>query len=455
MIDFSFYRELFNLKSTRHSLNMGVLCIFMFIFLTSINLLSIKTNRLFDVSKDSLSTLTPVTENVLKQIDEKIEVKVFYTGNRRVARRIETILKLYQQSQGLIRIDYVNAFSQPKTAERYVKKAATSSSQGFMVFIDYKGKTVHVEAPYHEESFTTAFMKLLNSKRTQVYLTYGHGERQVKRSRTGRDLSLLKKVLESFSFQVEELLLFNNTEIPKKSLLFVAGPTKDFSEKELKLLKEFLDKGGSVFLALEPSVKIKNLQKFLKIFGLTFENNFVLDRSSGLEDGLLATTDYNDSHEVTKGFKGGRKITIFPTVGSFTSKEKKEYKVSILVFSSPHSFAIKEFKSQKISVKPQAYPLVLEVKKYGSETFKFIVSGDIDFLSSNYLETYFNKDLAINIFNYLTDRKNLVSIPRKQLKTSNIILTSVRKATLALTVFIVPLILFSLSFLFWLRGRKS
>ena len=458
-IDLPFYKELLLLKSTRHGLNMGVLCLFTFTFIVAINYFASNFNKTFDVSKDKISTLNPLTQKILKQLPEKIDVKIFSSRGRRAVRNLESTLDLYKKSHANFHIEYINPLSYPQKTKDFIEKTPGASiNENLMVFLEYKGRTAFVESPYGEEQWSTTLRKLSSSKKTKVYFVYGHGQRSLSKTPSGRDVHLLKEALESFSFEIQSLFLLKEKALPKDAqFLVILGPSKKFLPKELNLLQNHLKAGGSLFIALEPGSST-NLDQFLEKFGVTFDNNFLIDRSSGLEDGVLAAITYHPSHNITKGFQENQKVTLYPTVSSFSGKTQKGYHITTLVQSSPRSFAIKQFKSQKVKVTPKPYPLILEVttaQDSKQKKFKLLVSGDVDFLSSAYFSAYFNKDLAMNIFNDLSGQTQFISFPKKTPPIPPFVLTTTRQATLALATFFPPLILLTLSFIFWLRGRKQ
>jgi hypothetical protein len=86
-------------------------------------------------------------------------------------------------------------------------------------------------------------------------------------------IELLHKTLQDQNFDVRKLTTAEGlgNEIPKDAAaVFVIGPTSPFSEAEAKSLTDYAQKGGRLFLALDPEASLA-FDELLKPLGLSFK----------------------------------------------------------------------------------------------------------------------------------------------------------------------------------------
>src|SRR5207249_1494870 len=149
------------------------------------------------------------------------------------------------------------------------------------------------------------------------------------------------------------------------SVVVIAGPKIDFFAPEVDALKKYLDKGGKLFLELDPpdkadSAPLANLIALAHDWGIQAGNNVVVD-VSGM--GRLIGTD-----------------APAPKPGDDPNAPKRETRVVVL--------------------------------------------GDSDFASNGVLGIQGNRDLFMNIVGWLSQQENLISIRPKELDDRRITMTS-------------------------------
>ena len=105
-----------------------------------------------------------------------------------------------------------------------------------------------------EEALTNALIEVTRGSAKKVYFTKGHGEHAVGDS-TERGLKNFVDSLKSEGYQTDEIVLAEHKEMPADTAaLVVAGPVGGFSEGEVKLVKEWVDKGGKIVAMVDPGV---------------------------------------------------------------------------------------------------------------------------------------------------------------------------------------------------------
>ena len=67
---------------------------------------------------------------------------------------------------------------------------------------------------------------------------------------------MLKTFIENENIKFQELNLFDVAAIPAEmKTIMIAGPQYDFSDREMKLLRDFWNKQGRILLLLDPAAK--------------------------------------------------------------------------------------------------------------------------------------------------------------------------------------------------------
>jgi hypothetical protein len=85
----------------------------------------------------------------------------------------------------------------------------------------------------------------------------------------GSTIIVLKTFIENENIKFQELNLFDVDAIPKDlKAIMIIGPQYDFSDREMKLLRDFWDKQGRILLLLDPSAKTPRLDGFLNELGV-------------------------------------------------------------------------------------------------------------------------------------------------------------------------------------------
>ncbi len=131
----------------------------------------------------------------------------------------------------------------------------------------------------------------LSSGERIAYLTEGHGELTAEGSGRSRSLQGLTQTMEGMGFQIERLGLQKLPEgVPREAdVVMIPGPDSPFMDREIEALANFLDRGGALWIALEPEYARKarrNSKDERPLLGGLLERIGV-----ELGDGVLASTD--------------------------------------------------------------------------------------------------------------------------------------------------------------------
>ena len=310
----------------------------------------------------------------------------------------------------------------------------------------------------------------------------GHGEKRID-DFENQGFSTVKEALEKDGFKVEKSLLLQSGKIPSDTELFIIpGPEKPILPEEQKLIQQYLDKGGSVLLLLDPQSKA-GIENFLKQWGIDTPDSFVIDPMSKLFGGDYAEPVVSQyiAHEITSDFA---LPTIFPLLRTVTTIKSTSADTTEFLLTGANSWgeinlnALKEGQSQfdeKSDIKGPVAVAVVSTREIPTEKEKkpendnktdppadqknikkahLTVIGDSDFASNQYFNFSGNGDLFLNVASFLAEEENLISIRPKERKNSPLSLTSDQGMLILMLGLLTPSFVIFIGVRTWWRRRR-
>lgn len=509
--DYKFYLEFLSMKTTKDSLSLGWSLFFLIVFLTAAGFLGLRFNKTFDLTEEGINSLAPQSQDILKALNKDLNIMIFYNGDqisdaaRMIKNSLSSSLSLYKQESSRLKIRFIDSYVETALAEEYLSNLSDKTQKEIFVFAEYEGRSVRVDEPFMEESFTSAIIKAKKREKKEIYFLVGHGERDLKDDQVN-GLKTFEQYLSDSAFILKEWSFIQDGVPPSPpALILIVGSRRPFLKEELNWLKNYLEKeGGRLFIALDPGEK-HNLQEFLKQFHLNFQNNFIVSQMGYLYGGAAKALGlfFDNSNSITKKFQEGKDITLFDKASAVdVSKDfPKDYKFSYLLKSHPGSFSVpnlrdkievgalsqqnmaveitgtikksadKEEKSDKKENEANSHDKHSHDKKDNSsseesgskkqknketeKTFRMVVFGDSDFLTNKHFYQGINRDLALNTVVSLLDEEELISIRPKNPKKTEITLTRNHWLSLVTFFIAIPLSFIFASFLMWYRRRGA
>jgi len=416
-------------------------------------------NRRWDLTPNQSYSLSPQTTKVLKELKNDLTIYVFDRESGFRGRR--DLLDNYSALTHRVTVRYVDPDRQPSLAGQFgIRNYGT---------VVVAGGDRHFEAQSStEEGVTNAIVRLLKGQKT-VYFIQGHGERDVDSSdRAG--YGRVKKQLESENRQVKTLVLLQKMEVPADcSLLVIAGPRNDFLAQEVETIKKYLTGGGRALFLLDPGVELTNLAKLLADCNVTLRNDLVIDENPvaqlvGASPSMPLILKYGSSPIVQPL---ARTATLFPLTRSF--EVGKEYKAGVsaesLCETSPDSFGVADFDPKVREVRyragkdtkgPLSVAVAGTIAGEGEKKTegRFVAVGTSMLAVNNYLPFEGNRDLFMNMVNWLSAEEDLISIRPKPPESQRLNMTAQQmRRVLYLGVFGLPILIIALGTSVWWRRR--
>jgi ABC-type uncharacterized transport system involved in gliding motility auxiliary subunit len=315
-----------------------------------------------------------------------------------------------------------------------------------------------------EGELTKAIRAVVSSKH-KVYALAGHGEANLADEKaTG--FSLMKGALENENYEVAELVLANQPDVPDDAhAVLVIGPSHSLFDTELDALDRFLKKGGGVALLADPLV-VSNLENRAKTWGVELGNDVVVEEQRtlfmGPQLGVQPIVSSYGTHPITQGF-GRDRLTLFNLARSLKAADGST--PTDLVLTGDKSWGetdTKRFVEQSAVSRDQGAdrigPLALAMAttvKGDAKEGRLVVVGDSDFARNRYVSEAFNADLFLNMVAWLVGQEDFATIERKLPRASTSTITIEQFASFRfLSLFLLPELVVLAGVLVWWRRRS-
>lgn len=385
-----------------------------------------------DMTGTGAFTLSQQTRKILNTIKSPISIKVFIAESGPGAQgraKIKDLLNTYCYYSKEIKYQFVDPDAHPQMTRNYgVKTYGTIVMEGY-------GKRQTIQTA-DEQNITNALLKLESKVQEKVYFLTGHGEHSI--TAAGREgYSVAKSALKKDFYKVGELNLLQENAIPADAAaVIIPGPQKQILPQEQQVLANYLARGGSVFLMLDPLTDT-GMTNFLQGYGIQICKDIVVDPLSRLFGGgptIPVVMQYGQS-QITRGFN---ESTFYPYARSVVPMKNppQGVRLQILAATSPNAWADRDLsdlkKGEAVFDKTKdlrgPVPLVVmasikDTQKppaAGKEiaagpkakTGKLVVAGNSLFAANSYFNQLGNGDFFLNIVSYLANKTNLITIQR-------------------------------------------
>jgi len=365
----------------------------------------------FDLTEKKIHSLAPITKKALSELDgSPLGVTVFMEDDEEGRSELEALLGMYKAEYPGLRPAFHSPSRNPAMVQRY-----GIGSHGVLV-LRYRDQDLKV-AGYDEEALTGGILKLLHPRSPAVYFLSGHGEKTPSRGLRARSLRL-----EALGYRIGELTLQKPPSMPEDAAcLVVAGPRETLLGPELGLVQDFLRRGGSLLLLLDP-YNDGGFAPYLSSLGIGLAQDAVVDEGGRLfrGDSLFPRAASYPSHEITRALD---RVAMFPVARHLSLDPRKNDEVDLAPIALSSNKAWAETDRASLSAeKPvfdpatdKAGPLALAAAaKLKAEDPKFdgriVVVGDSDFATDAYLSFAGNEEFFLDTLAWLADSEEKIGL---------------------------------------------
>jgi gliding motility-associatede transport system auxiliary component len=432
--------------------------------IAALNYLAGRHNKRWDLTAARQYTLSEQTKKVLQGLKKPVRATVF--ARTEDFERFRTRLDEYTYQTKQLTVEYVDPEKRPAMAERLKENALGT------IVLEYEGRVQRVTSD-SEQDLTNGLIKVVEGKEHKVYFVQGHGERDMSGS-DERGFSAIVNELKGDNFTAESLVLLQQAIPADASVVVIAGPQSDLLPQEIDKLKTYLSKAGKLFVMIDPPQKADappptNLLALLKDWSVDVGNNAVLDPMSQLRGAdpsvpvaappypyhaitnnfrFLTAYPYTRSVKPIEGGSGGRTATTFVQSGRnswaetdlklLTTQGEAQPEPDKGDVQGPVSLAVAGSAPAADAPKPDANAGADNGDQTKPET-RLVVMGDSDFASNGVVGTGGNREMFLNVVNWLAQQENLIAVRPRNPEDRRITLTAGQDRFIFwLTVLILP-----------------
>jgi ABC-type uncharacterized transport system involved in gliding motility auxiliary subunit len=415
-----------------------------------------------DATRRSLNSLSAASRRVLSAEKQAIELIGVYRETSPERARAIDLLDVYRRTEPRVRVRMLDPDRQPDEAR------ALGLHRASFVLVR-AGKVTEEVGELSEQGITQAILRAENPRRSRVVFLTGHGERGLADG-SGGGLGKLTSTLRASGYDPVEVRLYEEDVPADAAALALVGPRRQLLPVEVDRIGRYLETGGRMLIALEPSTRC-GIEDMLRAKGIVLDSLEVYDESPatrglGLGPRVVVVTEYAP-HPIVAAGMGYAVLPGARTVG--VSREALwGIDGAVLLRSGAEARLARsdrpgEIPSGEAAVQPLGVVEEWEVpgpsegddgrldreKPYA----RLLVVGDSDWLSVQFLDLFSNRDLALRSFHWLARREYLLKIPPVDQRGTplRIGLSGMRTLFYLLQV-ALPLLLLGIGL--WLWGRR-
>lgn len=439
--------------------------------------------RRFDLTDVGSQSLSGETLGTLAALKQDVRAVAFPDQEGDGHATMRNLLENYHVANQRFTYEIVDAERSPGLAKQY-----EVTTFGTTVLVS--GTKTHMVKDPTEQALTTGLRDLMIDEVLKIYFTAGHGEHPLEGEGRGM-YNAVRRGVEGSNFIVESITLLATPTIPDDAAaIVVAGPKRDFLLFEVDLLRDYVRRGGSLIVMIDPGSGA-GLAGLLEDFGVTLENDLIVDKLSG-----LFGRDYNTPvvmrYARDSFLQGFRIPTFFPEARSVQPLKPSPPGVTSVVLASTSEEAwgevgMEEIEKGEIRFDPErdtpgpvpvAILSTVEIDEEagdpaaedgetpsneeedeasdnpGAGEGRVIVFGDSDFITDANFALSGNGDLFLNSVEYIARRGNPILIERRQRKGAPISLAEDQVLVLLLFSFTGASLVLLAGIVVWRARRK-
>lgn len=437
-------------QQARFGATAGLYTVVVIAILVVVNWLGQQYNKTYDTTSNKRYTLSQETEKTIKGLTQP--ATIFYFDKKSGFETARPLLDRYKNLSSKITVKYIDYQAEPTTAKSFGLRFPGTA------YVEI-GQRREEAKSLNEEGITGAFLKDLKGVRRVCFVNGGKEHPLDQTDSNG--LSNYKSLLERDNYQAQSVTLLDKTSVPSEcNVVIVAGPQVDYTANEVGALKSYIEGGGRVFFALDPPLDFSSeriaanadLNKLLEGWGVTPENDLVLEENPmgqlfgfGPEIPLVRTYD---SQPIVDDLKDS--WTGFPVSRSLEVKNGDKTTVSKLFSTTDAAIATTKLNSNAVNPSDPSNkkgPFVLGAagtynNGKANDNGRFVVIGCSGFFANGMLKFQANRDLALNIINWLSSDEDLISIRPKEPEDRRLNVTQRQMTLFAYTDFLaIPLLI--------------
>ena len=442
-------------KSRMHSIAHHGLFVVLLVALTTLLAYVSREYRFeHDLTSARRNTLSAATLDVLSKLDGPVTVTGYAlersSRGDNIHQEIREFVRPYQRAKRDLTLTLVDPREQPKAAADAGVRAPVE------LVVEYKRRTVRV-TDFNEQTFANALMRLARGAERLVLWLDGHGERKLNGA-ANHDLGEFGRQLENKGFRVSSVNLVLAQEMPANAaLLVIAAPQVDVLPAETEKIRRYVASGGNLLWLIDPE-PLHGLAPVAEALGLVLTPGMVVDPQAASLNAPAthALAAVYGRHAITDGFN---LVTVFPRARQIGTIEGDEWRVKPLVEVAPRG-CVKSGKLEGACDPKRDIPGPIVVataleRTVGDRQQRVVVTGSGSFLSNTFVGIGGNRDLGVNLVNWLAGDDNLITLQPRSAGDDRIDIDQTALYLIAFSfLMVIPLAFMITGVVIWWRRRR-
>jgi len=496
LLDFESFKAAFRRKGAKYGASSGLVVLLGTLVIVGLAVVSSRPrfNKSIDVTRDRLNTLSEESTKVIdtmRESKEPVEIEAFLTDEK-VKGEFRDMMALYQSRGANFKVDYIDPQTDP------TKAMAEKVTQANTVIFRHGQQEKRITT-FNEEKITNALVNVIKGRTKKVYFTKGHGEGALH----GADATGFNSIVQDLTNNkddVADLSLLETAKIPDDAdMVVVAGPKYEFKEEEARILEDYLKRGGSLLVMVDAMSPVTTLDKMLEKFGVKYNTDLLIlppddIRAQMVGQNNAIVTGFDEFSPVTRDFSRQSQVALVMRSTRSVSKiddNPNKLKVTLAAKTAKEIIRVKNVNTAADlrnltqdrwemgetpviavaagkTLAPATAKATADTGKDATKTdaakdtadrskeTRLVVVGSAEFANNQGAQSQENRDMFMNMTNYLLQDDSFIAIRPKDPTKSTLHITSGRsQLSLLLLAFVYPLGFLGGGTLFWLKRRRA
>lgn len=335
-------------RSTEALINAIISTVALLLILGLVNFLGLRYSFKFDLTENQLYTLSPQSQELIKNLSQPMTVYVFDSPSNDFDRKL---LKDYARKNDLFQYQFVDPQVSINLAQKF---NVTRLGDVYLESGDRK-QLVQIVSPENrlsEVKLTNAIAKIQQTNQPIIYILQGHGEPSIEPGQNS--ISQAVTTLTEKGYIVYPLTLATSPLIPPDAdVLIINNPEKELLQGEIKVIEKYLENGGNLLVMYNAQTNI-NLDPILQQWGVKFDDRLVVDASGtgevfGLGPSITIVVEYGE-HPITQDFNNA--ITLFPWARAIITDAIENVTTTPLLITNSQSWGEKNPEGENVELDP-------------------------------------------------------------------------------------------------------
>jgi len=416
-----------------------------------LGLLSHRYKLELDWTAGHRNTLTEASRKQLASMHDPLKFTAFLYAGADNRKDVESWIARYQRFKPDIQVDYIDPQAHPEKVRDYNVESAGET------VVEYEGRRETLRS-FSEQSITGALQRLSYSGERYVVFLTGHGEHGLEPGPgaggdgpTTTSYAQFAQVLQDKGIKTLALNLAKTPSIPgNASALVIAAPKDQLLDGEVKVIKDYVAAGGNLLWLSDP--QSADIPELAKVLGVNWQKGVAIfpDSQAG-NPAIFVATAYPVQSPVSGTID---EISVFPLVHSLTTDAGVEAAAGWTVMPMLVSNEAAWLKTGKLDGPIDPAPTADDIKgplmigvsltrmlpaiadktapppadpakpadKPADRQQRVALVGDADFLGDATLSAYGNRQLGLNLVQWLSTRDGQLDIDVPKAPDTNLYL---------------------------------